>query len=389
MDRSPSHQRSRSDVLDNLTHALVGAAISKSGAQRTTPLATMTLIVAANAPDVDVLSYARGEYFALAFRRGITHGLPALIVLPFVVTACILAFDRSIRLRRHPESDPVRPLPVLGLSAVGVATHPALDWMNTYGMRWGLPFDDAWTYGDALFIIDPWIWLVLGGALVLSSAPSRPGVFGWSVLATLTTALMFLGIGGWPAAVWLAALVAFVWMRSAGRTAAPLLAARGVARAGFVVATYIGLMLASDRVARVDVQEAAMGLGRPIHDVMVAPLRGNPFAADVEVLTDAAFIPGTHRWFRTPRVELRLTDSVPLLMAPRDLSRDVATRVVDAARERAVIRNYLTWSRYPYVRIARDGPGWQVRFSDARYDSQPGAAGLAGVSVHISSSDLD
>jgi inner membrane protein len=131
--------------LDNLTHGLVGAAISKAGGERITPLATATLVIAANAPDIDVLSYFGGEYFALSFRRGITHGWPAMIVLPFLVTGAMLAWDRHVRRRRHPEAPPARPGALLGLAGLGVATHPALDWMNTYGMRWGLPFDPSWT----------------------------------------------------------------------------------------------------------------------------------------------------------------------------------------------------------------------------------------------------
>ena len=58
--------------MDNLTHSLVGAALSRAGLDRRTPLATATLVVAANAPDIDVLSFVRGPYFALSFRRGIT-----------------------------------------------------------------------------------------------------------------------------------------------------------------------------------------------------------------------------------------------------------------------------------------------------------------------------
>jgi inner membrane protein len=154
--------------LDNLTHALVGAAISKGGAERATPLATATLVISANAPDIDVLSYLRGEYFALSFRRGLTHGLLALILLPFVVTPGILAWDRWVRRWQNPGAEPVRPLMLLGLSTVGLVTHPVLDWMNTYGMRWSLPFRYEWSDGDALFIIDPWIWLVLGGSLFIS-----------------------------------------------------------------------------------------------------------------------------------------------------------------------------------------------------------------------------
>src|SRR5690606_17097721 len=164
-DHLPAHRHLRPDSgpLDNLTHAPGGAAAARAGADRATPLATPTLIVAANAPDVDVLAYLGGPHFALAFRRGITHGWPAMLVLPFLVAGAFLWWDRRIRRRRDPSAPPAAPGALLLLAAVGVATHPLLDWMNTYGMRWGLPFDGSWSYGDTLFIIDPWIWLTLGG----------------------------------------------------------------------------------------------------------------------------------------------------------------------------------------------------------------------------------
>ena len=99
--------------MDNLTHALVGAALSKAGLQRHTPLAAATLVLAANAPDVDIFAYANGPYFGLAFRRGITHGVPALAVLPFAVAGLVLAWDRGVRRRRNPSASPARPAAVL------------------------------------------------------------------------------------------------------------------------------------------------------------------------------------------------------------------------------------------------------------------------------------
>ena len=83
--------------MDNLTHSLVGAALARSGLDRTTPLATATLVLAANAPDIDVLAYTQGEWFALASRRGITHGVPALIFLPFAVGAAMAGWERLVR----------------------------------------------------------------------------------------------------------------------------------------------------------------------------------------------------------------------------------------------------------------------------------------------------
>lgn len=122
--------------MDNLTHSLVGAALSKTGLDRLTPLATATLVLAANAPDVDALSYARGSWFALSFRRGITHGVAALVILPFAVAGVMMAWDQGVRRRRSPEAPPARFAPLLLLSFIGLLTHPVLDWMNTYGMRW-------------------------------------------------------------------------------------------------------------------------------------------------------------------------------------------------------------------------------------------------------------
>ncbi len=122
--------------MDNICHTLVGAALAESGLKRRTALGSATLMIAANLPDVDVVAVPLGH--SLGFRRGITHGVPAVIVLPVVLTidhAGLAPVARTRRSsRRAPES-------LLLLSAIGVATHPFLDWMNTYGMRWLMPLD--------------------------------------------------------------------------------------------------------------------------------------------------------------------------------------------------------------------------------------------------------
>lgn len=344
-------------------------------------------MVAANAPDVDMLSFARGEYFALAFRRGITHGWPALVVLPFVVTAGVLAWDRWVRRKRDPTAPRVRPPMIFALSVLGLLTHPSLDWLNTYGMRWGLPFDGSWTYGDALFIIDPWIWLSLGGAVFLVSTPSRRGNWGWVVLGLLTTTLVVLGMGGVPAVVWVVGVAAVLVLRIRCGTALPQTRPRAVRGALAFSAAYIAVMITADLGARQDVFAAAPAEGIQVRDVLVAPRRGNPFLADIEVQTDDAYVPGTHDWRRVPRVLLRPHDAVPLLAAP-GLDGQTVSRVVAAARSREPIDDYLVWSRYPYVRVTPEADGWRVSFRDARYDDQPEAGGLAGLSVLVLRSDI-
>ena len=78
--------------MDNLCHTLVGAALAEAGLGKKTALGSATLMIAANLPDIDVLAIPLGH--SLGFRRGITHGVPALIVLPFVLTAVMIGWQR-------------------------------------------------------------------------------------------------------------------------------------------------------------------------------------------------------------------------------------------------------------------------------------------------------
>src|SRR5690606_37889478 len=133
-----------------------------------TPLATAALVLGANAADVDIVAALFGGDAALHYRRGWTHGVLALAVLPVVQTGALLAFDRAVRRRRRPDAPPARVRPLFALSLLAVLTHPVLDWLNTYGVRLLMPFDGTWFYGDALFIVDPWLWLLAAASVVLA-----------------------------------------------------------------------------------------------------------------------------------------------------------------------------------------------------------------------------
>jgi inner membrane protein len=146
--------------LDNICHTLVGGALARTGFEKRTPLAAATMMIGANFPDIDVVSVPFGA--DIGFRRGITHGIPAHAVLPFVLAGIMLAWDRWVRRRRDPALPPAIPGQVLLLAAISIATHPFLDWCNSYGMRWLMPMRNEWFYGDALFIVDPWLWITLG-----------------------------------------------------------------------------------------------------------------------------------------------------------------------------------------------------------------------------------
>jgi inner membrane protein len=148
--------------MDNLTHSLAGALLGQMGLKRLTGRAMPTLIIAANLPDIDAVATVLGRE-SLAIRRGITHGPIALLLLPLLLTGLMLLYNRW-----RPSAQPVRAGPLLLLAYIGTLSHPALDWLNSYGIRLLEPFSSRWYAGDTLFIIDVWIWATLIGCFVWS-----------------------------------------------------------------------------------------------------------------------------------------------------------------------------------------------------------------------------
>ena len=88
--------------MEPLAHTLAGACLAESGLNRLTPLASSTLIIAANIPDVDGACYLHSADVAFALRRGWTHGILAIVLLPFALTAVMIAVDR-VMASRHQE----------------------------------------------------------------------------------------------------------------------------------------------------------------------------------------------------------------------------------------------------------------------------------------------
>lgn len=164
--------------MDNLTHSLVGALLGQAGLKKKTGLAMPALIIGANLPDVDAacLFWLEGVEH-VGFRRGITHGPPAMVVLPLILAGILYGFDRwQAKRGKRPEGRlPVNFKWLFLLSFIGCLTHPALDWLNVYGVRLLEPFSSQWFYGDTLFIIDVWLWALFGFATWFSLRRERHG----------------------------------------------------------------------------------------------------------------------------------------------------------------------------------------------------------------------
>ncbi len=158
--------------MDNLTHSLAGAILGQMGLKQKTGLAMPTLIIAANIPDIDAVATLLSGHQHLAIRRGITHGPIALMLLPIVLWAIMLAWDKW---RPNPKRLPVHKGWLLALAYIGTISHPALDWLNVYGIRLLEPFSSQWFYGDTIFIIDIWIWAALILSVWISIRRERSG----------------------------------------------------------------------------------------------------------------------------------------------------------------------------------------------------------------------
>ncbi len=313
--------------MDPITHTMAGAVLARAGLDRrgALPLAATTLVLAANAPDIDILAMFLGSYAGLAFRRGWTHGPIALLVLPLALTGLLLAWDRWVR-RRGERATTHIPLDARGtllIAFVGVLSHPALDWLNTYGIRALMPFSEQWFYGDAVFIVDPWLWLLLAGALI-------------------------------------------PWRRTRGR----------VRIFGATAAAYILAMIALDRAAESATRLAAERGGMTgIVEVMYQPALARPHKGSVIVATSDAYTLGGFDW--TAPAENRVTFRAGPIRRGDWTASEVRAGMTDPRA-----RDFLVWSRFPFVRIERAAGATEVFFGDARFVDVP-AGSLQGVRVAV------
>ena len=314
--------------MDNISHTLVGAALGEAGLKRRTGLGMVTLMIAANLPDLDVLAIPFGQN--LTFRRGWTHGPIGLLVLPVLLTLGMVAWDRwqARRGSRPPDRLPVLPKQLLLLSWIGALSHPFLDWLNTYGIRLLMPFSHEWFYGDALFIVDPWIWSALGLGIFLARRRQR---------LDRPHALR-------PARIALGAVVVYIALMITGSEAASGIAER----------------------------EVAARVGAPAERVMAGPVPLDPFRRNIVYDTGDAYGFGVLAW--TPRPEITLEAE----LLPKRLEHPAVRR---AMRE-PVVRDFLYWSRFPFFHVSEAPSGYDVFVNDARFSREP-TGGWAGRSIRV------
>jgi inner membrane protein len=180
--------------VDNVTHSFVGAAMAEcalpNGALSRSRAVFMCVgVIAANAPDVDLFytGIIEEPLGYLLHHRGHSHTLPGLAALGLLIWAGLRLVPQIWHAMRGVQSR------VMLLIAAALVSHLLMDTANGYGTHLFYPLSSRWVYGDAVFVLEPWLWAILGVALTLNAGrrwralPALPMFF-------LIGALAYLGL---------------------------------------------------------------------------------------------------------------------------------------------------------------------------------------------------
>jgi inner membrane protein len=310
--------------MEPVTHFLTGACISRAGLNRKTGLATLTLTIAAEAPDVDIVSYFWGSVSGLEHHRGITHSLLGVPLMAAVTFALVYGIYRSSGwVRGRVKIPPNWPL-LFAYACLGGLVHLFQDFTNNYGVRPFAPFSYKWYSWDVVFIIDPVMLIALFLGLV------TPGMF----------ALISEEVGAAPSKF------------------------RGRGGAAFALVVLAVVIMARDFEHRraVTALRSFTYSGQEAQRASAFPNPINLFSWNGVVETQTAF-------------ELLPVDSGSGEVDPHNSAvvryKPEETPVTVAAKKSQLGRVYLDWAQYPWLVTTRpaNGDRYLVLFEDLRFAS--------------------
>ena len=357
--------------MDNLTHSLVGIAASKAGLEKLSPGTTFLCVLTANAPDADIVVLLFGDRWSfLEHHRGITHAIVGVLAFAIILPLLFYLIDLLLaKVRKRPKRVIFSGLLVSSL--IVSATHPLLDWTNNYGIRFLLPWSSRWFYGDFVFIVDPFIWVILGSACFLLTSRTKLSKFVWFIVGALLTLLITVSPRGaglshpWVVrGVWiftLITLLTFAWKQTGARFGRRIIWAALVV----VVVYWGGLCLAhSFALSQASTQATALVTpGESVRRLAAMPTLANPFRWDCVFETERA----TYR-FNMMLGDSRVTNSVRYEKPTGQLDA-VLKEVSNDRRAQA----FLGFARFPVAKLENPNCTTQtlVQLADLRY-TEPG-----------------
>lgn len=345
--------------MDNITHTLVGAALAQTGLKKWTPRATTALVLGANLPDVDIVTGLFGTLPYLEYHRGITHALAALPLLAAALAAALYLSARWRNKHSVGEGGNARFGPLFAVSLISILTHPLLDFTNSYGWRPFLPWSNHWYYGDTAFVIDPWIWLLLGVALCWVTATTRARLIAWAVFFAVLAVPLFLFQGASPSLKLMWALVAasLLLCRALPKTSA---AGTGAVAALCILFAYLGSRLWIHRLILDQLNASAMRVtgAERIQQINALPLPLTPLQWQAAIVTDQAYYITEHH----------LSTPFPASRVARYARESGDASTIAAARQTREIQAFLRFARFPIFEVRpTSNQATEVIVSDARF----------------------
>lgn len=387
--------------MDPFTHTLVGLTSAKAGLERVSPLATTVCVLAANSPDSDVLvGLTTDRWNYLHHHRGITHSILGVIALAVIVPTLVwLAEHGWSKLRRLRSTTRYRGL--LLASVIATATHPLMDWTNNYGVRPFLPWSGRWFYGDLVFIVDPFILLLAGGAAFLAMSNRWPQIVLWAALGAAFVTLSFIvggrrdpGLEGAAVArfVLLFGVLVLVIIRVIGvaRGREKLIAASAL---GLVIFYWGGLALAHRsalRTAALIANSSASKFDEGVRRVVAMPTLANPARWLCVAETERAIYRftvtlGTASSAKSLEIVDGYQTDSPEAIERYEKPTDEAAALTEAASQDRRARILLDFARFPIAHVAEQDCVSQtiVQFSDLRYTKPGSGRGTFSLNVPV------
>jgi len=279
----------------NTTHTFVGIAIARAGTGKWARNATITAVIASNFPDIDSIAGLWGTAAYLDHHRGITHSLIGVPIFALLVSGVMYFFSGNF-------------WRTYAIALIAMGTHPALDYLNSYGVRPFLPWSNRWYYGDVVFIFDAYL-----------------------------DAILLLGvIAGW------------LWTRRRALAAASSLV---------LALGYIGSMVALHHLASSKV-EAVIAQTRGVGNWAVLPEAFRPLywegmiESEREVMKFSVYALPHHTCCLDPNISMKRTN---------------ASKIISEAASAQSAASLLRFARFPVARVDRLPSGYVVTLLDFRF----------------------
>lgn len=374
--------------MDNLSHSLAGL-VAGELIHRSLPAETdlptdrlrrrlilLTCWLASNFPDLDLVltPLLPAPLGYLLHHRGHTHTVLYLLPQALLLSGAIWLFWPAARrmLRQHGNARKGIGLALLA----GFGLHLAMDYLNSYGIHPFHPVDSRWFYGDMVFILEPWFWVVFGAPLAIMLP--RPWLRSVLMLVLIAvpgyfTARAYLA---WPAFAALAIIAAALGMLQhySGVRGRAALSGAAVLALMFIA---VQATMSGNANRLVQQQLAARDPASRVLDVALSPFPANPVCwafASFETNENAAS-------YRVRRGMLSLAPSwMPVTACPASLADLAAQRDVTPAiayffeetgnlqRLRELERancHFRAWLRFARIPLVTDAGAADMRFSSS------------------------